>query len=107
MVTIAEANRDIRWAMRVADKQRGERQAFRRPYVYLDELIVGLEALHLEGLSNVPRSFMPRLQAVSELLPPEIDAPGQWRRRIARAIDQCFDLQERVLQLGKRRIVDA
>jgi hypothetical protein len=93
---IAEANRDIRWAMRVADKARSERHAFKRPYVYLDEVIVGLEALHLEGLSNVPPSFMPRLQAVSQLLPPEIDAPCQWRRRIARVIDQCFDLQERL-----------
>jgi hypothetical protein len=99
---IAEANRDIRWAMRVADKQRGERQAFTRPYVYLDELIVGLEALHLKGFTNVPRRFLPRLQAISQMLPPEIDAPGQWRPRIARAIDQCFDLQERVLQLGRK-----
>jgi hypothetical protein len=100
---IAEANRDIRWALRVADKKRNERHAVNRPFVYLDELIVGLEALHLNGLTFVPRSFLPRLRAVSELLPSEIDAPSQWRRRIARAIDQCFDLQERVLQEARRR----
>jgi hypothetical protein len=98
---IAEANRDIRWAMRVADKERSEQHAFKRPYIYLDELIARLEAMHLKGLSNVPRSFMPRLEAVSELLPPEIDAPSQWRRRIARVIDQCFDLQARVLQSAR------
>ena len=103
---IPEANRDIRWAMRVADKKRSERHAFKRPYVYIDELIGGLEALHLQGFSNVPRSFMPRLEAVSELLPPEIDAPSQWRRRIARVIDQCFDLQERVLQLGRKTYLE-
>jgi hypothetical protein len=100
---IAEANRDIRWALRVADKKRNERRAVNLPFIYLDELIVGLEALHLDGLTYVPRTFLPRLRAVSELLPPEISAPGQWRRRIARAIDQCFDLQERVLQEGRRR----
>jgi hypothetical protein len=98
---IPEANRDIRWALRVADKKRNEQHASTRPYVYLDELIVGLEALHLEGFTNVPRSFLPRLQAFSQLLPPEIEAPGPWRRRIARAIDQCFELQERVLQLRR------
>jgi hypothetical protein len=99
---IAEANREIRWAQRVANKERSERRAVKRPYIYLDELISRLEALHLKGLSNVPRSFMPRLEVVSKLLPPEIDAPSQWRRRIARVIDQCFELQERVLQLGRK-----
>ena len=77
---IAEANREIRWAQRVANKERSERRAVKRPYIYLDELIGHLEALHIKGLSNVPRSFMPRLEVVSKLLPPEIDAPSQWRR---------------------------
>ena len=99
---IAEANREIRWAQSVANKERRERRALKRPYIYLDEVIGRLEVLHLKGLSNVPRSFMPRLQVVSKLLPPEIDAPSQWRRRIARVIDQCFELQERVLQLGRK-----
>ena len=93
---IAEANRDIRCAMRVAEKARLRRLTINRPFEYLDEVIVGLETLHLEGLTNVPQSFMPRLRAVRQLLPPEIDPPSQWRRQIARAIDQCFDLQERV-----------
>jgi hypothetical protein len=100
---IAEANRDIRCAMRVAEKARRERLTINRPFEYLDEVIVGLETLHLKGLTNVPQSFVPRLQAVSQLLPPEIDPPSQWRRRIARVIDQCFDLQERVLQFARRR----
>jgi hypothetical protein len=99
---IAEANRDIRWALRVADKKRTQQHTNSRPYVYLDELIVRLEALHLKGFTNVPRSFLPRLQAISQLLPPELEAPSLWRRRIARAIDQCFELQERVLQLRRK-----
>src|SRR5260370_18453824 len=98
---IAEANRDIRWAMAVAEKARCERLTRTRPFEYLDDVIVGLETLHLKGLTNVPRSFMARLQAVGQLLPPEIDPPSQWRRRIARAIDQCFDLQERILQFAR------
>ena len=93
---IAEANRDIRWAMRVAEKAQRQRLTRNRPFVYLDDVIVGLETLHLKGLTNVPRSFMPRLRAVTPLLPPEIDPPSPWRGRIARVIDQCFDLQERL-----------
>ncbi len=98
---IAEANRDIRWAMREADKERRERLRTNLPFAYLDEVIVSLETLHLAGLTVVPRTFMPRLHAVNELLPPGIEAPSQWRRRIARAIDQCFDLQESVLLARK------
>ena len=95
---IAEANRDIRCAMRVAEKDRRTRLTINRPFEYLDELIVGLETLHLQGLTNVPQSFMARLRAVRHVFPPEIDPPSRWRRQIARAIDQCFDLQERVRQ---------
>ena len=100
---IAEANRDIRWAMRVADKERNTRLTVHRPFAYLDEVIVGLEVLHLKGFTNVPRSFMPRLQAVNQLLPTGVEAPVAWRRRIARVIDQCFDLQERILRVGRGR----
>jgi len=101
---IAEANRDIRWALRVADKKRNTRLTVHRPFAYLDEVIVGLETLHLKGYTAVPASFMPRLQAVSQLLPPGVEAPTAWRRRIARVIDQCFDLQERILRVGRRRV---
>lgn len=98
---IAEANRDIRWAMRVADQERLERFTANRPFAYLDEVIVGLETLHLKGLTALPSSFVPRLEAVRRLLPPGVEAPGHWQRRIARVIDQCFDLQERILQAGR------
>jgi hypothetical protein len=102
-VMIAEANREIRWAMLVADKQRRERRSVNRPFAYLDEVIVDLETLHLKGFTAIPTSFMPRLQAVSQLLPAGVEAPTAWRPRIARVIDQCFDLQERILRLGRRR----
>jgi hypothetical protein len=99
---IANANRDIRSALTAADVKRSERQKITRPFSYLDEVISGLELLHLNGLTVLPSSFTPRLDTVRRLLPPGVEAPGRWQRRIARVIDQCFDLQERILQAGRR-----
>src|SRR5712691_750171 len=99
---IANANRDIRSALMAADLERSERQQISGPFSYLDEVIGGLEVLHLSGLTVLPSSFMPRLDTVRRLLPPGVEAPGRWQRRIARVIDQCFDLQEGILQAGRR-----
>ena len=99
---IANANRDIRSALMAADLERSKRQQISRPFSYLDEVIGGLEVLHLSGLTVLPSSFMPRLDTVRRLLPPGVEAPGRWQRRIARVIDQCFDLQEGILQAGGR-----
>src|SRR5260370_33051081 len=101
-VMIAEANRDIRCAVRVAEKAQRERLTRNRPFEYLDDVIVGLETLHLKGLTNVPRSFMARLQAVGQLLPPEIDPPSQWRPRFSPAIDHSFHFHGPILQLPSR-----
>ncbi len=99
---IADANRDIRSALTAADLERSERQKIIRPFSYLDQVIGGLEVLHLNGLTVLPSSFVSRLDTVRQLLPPGVEAPGRWQRRIARVIDQCFDLQERILQAGRR-----
>ncbi|HET9849542.1 MAG TPA: hypothetical protein VFR68_13420, partial [Candidatus Dormibacteraeota bacterium] len=69
----------------------------------LDELIRRLEELQLKGTTELPGKFKPRLYRVSELLPPGVAGPSWWPRRTSRVIDQCFDLQERVL-LAQRRL---
>ena len=99
---IAEANREIRWAFQSAEQEREERRKLQRPVAYLDQVIVSLEELHLKGHTVVPKSFMPRLDAVGTLLPPGVERPVAWRRHIARVIDQCFDLQEDVLRTTRK-----
>lgn len=94
---IAEANREIRWQLRLAQQRRDDRAKVGVPYAYIDNLLSELEALHLDGLRDVPTEFLPRLLAVNRLLPAGIEPLLGWRRRIRDAIEQCFELQERLL----------
>ena len=100
---LAEANREIRLAFDTANAQRLAQQRSVAPMAYLDELISRLEELQLKGTTQLPRFFKPYLYRVSELLPPGVTGPSSWPRRTARVIDQCFDLQQRVL-LAQRRL---
>ena len=94
---IAEANREIRWQLRVAEQRRQDRARMIGPFAYVDSLIAELEAMHLDGLRAVPTEFVPRLLAVNRLLPQEVEPLLRWRRQIRDAISQCFELQERLL----------
>lgn len=94
---IAEANREIRWHLRVAEQRRQDRARMIGPFAYVDSLIAELEAMHLDGLRAVPTEFLPRLFAVNRLLPQEVEPLLRWRRRICDSIGQCFELQERLL----------
>jgi hypothetical protein len=96
---IAEANREIRWQLRVAERRRQDRAKNIVPFSYVDSLIAELEALHLDGLRVVPASFLPQLFGVNQLLPDGIEPLLGWRHRIRDAIGQCFELQERLLAL--------
>jgi len=92
---IAAANRDIRHHLLLAELRRA--QITNSPFAYLDTMIGELESLHLDGARFVPASFAPTLFAVNRLLPTGV-APLPERRGLIRdAIDQCFDLQERLL----------
>lgn len=93
---IAGTNREIRWHLWLADRRRRHRARIAVPFAYVDSLIAELEAMHLEGLSAVPSEFLPRLLIVNRLLPAGIEPLLRWRRRIRDAIDQCFELQERL-----------
>jgi hypothetical protein len=94
---IAEANREIRWQLRVAERRRQDRVRIVGPFAYVDGLIAELEAMHLDGLQAVPTEFLPRLLAVNRLLPQGVEPLLGWRRRIRDAIGQCFELQEQLL----------
>jgi hypothetical protein len=100
---LAEAHREIRLALDTAKAQRQAKERFVAPIAYLDELIRRLEELQLKGTTELPRAFKPGLYRASELLPLGVTRPSSWPRRTARVIDQCFDLQERVL-LAQRRL---
>jgi hypothetical protein len=100
---LAEANREIRLALDTANAQRQAEQRLVAPMAYLDELIRRLEELQLKGTTELPTAFKPGLYRANELLPPGVTGPSSWPRRTARVIDQCFDLQERVL-LAQRRL---
>lgn len=100
---LADANREIRLAFETASAQRLAQRRFAAPMAYLDELISGLEELQLKGTTELPGKFKARLSRATELLPPGVAGPSSWPRRTARVIDQCFDLQERVL-LAQRRL---
>jgi hypothetical protein len=96
---IAEAHREIRWQLQVAERRRNDRARIIGPFAYVDSLIAELEAMHLDGLRVVPASFLPQLLAVNRLLPGGIEPLLGWRRRTRDAIGQCFELQERLLAL--------
>jgi hypothetical protein len=100
---IAAANRDIRRHLRLAELRRA--QITNSPFAYLDGLIADLESLHLDGYRLIPPSFAPTLFAVNRLLPDGV-APLPERRGLIRdMIDQCFDLQERLLAQGNGRLL--
>ena len=94
---IAEANREIRWQLRVAERRRRDQARIIGPFAYVDSLIAELEAMHLDGLRAVPTEFLPQLLAVNRLLPQGVEPLPTWRRLIRDAIGQCFELQERLL----------
>jgi hypothetical protein len=96
---IGEANNEIRLRVAADEQRRRLEASTRRPYAYLDWLIVQLEEFHLAGKKRIPRAFEARLAAVADLLPPGVEAPLIWRTLIRRVIDQVFDLQEQILQL--------
>lgn len=100
---LADANREIRLAYRSTALARLQRQRVTGPMNYLDELIVGLEELHLKGITVLPDHFLSRLNRLNIVLPSSVVPPKTWPRRIARAIDLCFELQERVL-IAQRRV---
>jgi len=95
---IDQANDEIRARAAQAERRRRDAVSGRRPYVYLDWLIVQLEEFHLAGKKRVPRAFEARLYAVADLLPAGVEAPLIWRTLIRHVIDQVFDLQEQLLQ---------
>ena len=100
---IAEANRQIRWQLRVAERGRQDRARVMGPFAYVDSLIEELEAMHLDGLRAVPAEFLPRLLAVNRLLPQGVEPILGWRRLIRDAIGQCFELQEQLLAVRDPR----
>lgn len=94
---IDQANDEIRAAAALAERRRLEEVSTRRPYAYLDWLILQLEEFHLAGKKRVPKAFEPRLFAVADLLPPSVEPPRIWRTLIRHVIDQVFDLQEQLV----------
>lgn len=96
---IAEANREIRRQLQLAERRRQDRAKITVPFAYLDRLIAELEAMHLDGLRAVPTEFLPQLLAVNRVLPECVEPLLGWRRRIRDAIEQCFELQERMLAI--------
>lgn len=99
---IDQANDEIRAKAAEAAQRREVELSTRLPFAYLDWLIVQLEEFHLAGKQRVPRSFEARLLAVADLLPVGVEPPLVWRTLIRHVIDQVFDLQERLIELGGR-----
>lgn len=95
---IDRANDEIRAGAAQAERRRRDVISTRRPYAYLDWLIVQLEEFHLAGKKRVPRAFEARLYAVADLLPAGVEPPLIWRTLIRHVLDQVFDLQEQLLQ---------
>lgn len=95
---IYQANDEIRAGAAESARRRQIEISTRRPYAYLDWLIVQLEEFHVAGKKRIPRAFEPRLYAVADLLPEGVEPPLVWRTLIRHVIDQVFDLQERLLQ---------
>ncbi len=95
---IAQANDEIRSELLAAQQRRLVRARVEQPFAYLDWTIARLEALHLAGRKRVPKRFLPRLAAVTEMLPDGLEAPELWRTLIRDAIEQCFELQEQLLR---------
>ena len=96
---IYQANDEIRAGVAEAERRRQVEFSTRRPFAYLDWLIVQLEEFHVAGKKRVPRAFEPHLYAVADLLPEGVQPPLIWRTLIRHVIDQVFALQEPLLQL--------
>jgi len=96
---IYQANDEIRAGVAAAERRRQLEISTRRPFAYLDWLIVQLEEFHVAGKKRIPRAFEPHLYAVADLLPEGVQPPLIWRTLIRHVIDQVFDLQEQILQL--------
>jgi hypothetical protein len=94
---IAATNREIRRHQANASERRSAARA--DPLRFLDRRIAALEAMHLNGLRTVPATALPWLAAVNTRLPAGLRMVFHSRLRIRDAIDQCFDLQERLLKL--------
>jgi hypothetical protein len=94
---IAATNREIRRHQASASERRSAARA--DPLRFLDRRIAALEAMHLNGLRTVPPTALPWLAAVNARLPAGLRMVFHSRLRIRDAIDQCFDLQERLLKL--------
>jgi hypothetical protein len=75
------------------------RHELMRPFHYLDEVIERLEELHMRRRKYVPAGFDERLEELDDMLPDSIQPPRRWAPLVRDAIDQCFELQERLLRL--------
>ena len=96
---IDQANEEIRASAALSAYRRRVEISTRRPFAYLDWLIVQLEEFHVAGKKRIPRAFEPHLYAVADLLPAGVQPPIIWRTLIRHVIDQVFELQEQLLQL--------
>jgi hypothetical protein len=96
---IYQANDEIRLKGAESERRRLDEASIRRPFAYLDWLIVNLEEFHMAGKKRVPKRFEVHLNAAVEMLPPGVTPPILWRTLIRHVIDQVFDLQEQMLQL--------
>jgi hypothetical protein len=93
------ANAEIRRHMQQATMRQQEKAAIERPFRNIDRLIARMERLHLHGFTELPRNVVQELHSLQRELPPEVIPPRRWRHRIADAIDQLFELEEKLLRL--------
>ena len=91
---LSEANREIRRLESEAG-QRRQRQTVRAAVRYLDALIDELEHMNLAGIEQIPRAFFSDLREFAAYVP-GWSVPSDWPPQVARAIDHCFELQERL-----------
>ena len=93
-----QANDAIRRDLEEAVSRRLARLREREPFAYLDWVINELEEFHIRGWKRVPKSFTPRLLAISEMQSDGITVPERWPALIRDAIDRCFNIQEQLLR---------
>jgi hypothetical protein len=97
---IYQANDEIRAGVAESERRRQVQVSTRRPFAYLDWLLLQLEEFHVAGKKRVPRAFERYLFAAADLLiPVGVQPPLIWRTLIRHVIDQVFELQEQLLQL--------
>ena len=100
---LAEANREIRRQLELAELRRA--QLTNSPFAYLDQLIAALENLHLDDLQMVPASFLPAVRTANRLLPRGVAPMPEGGGLIRDTIEQCFTLQEALLALRRHRML--